>query len=1018
MMRQPTMEGFRCWSAESVSETVFSDIGALSSDADAVFLAAHTPVELEHSKGPEFDTHRIGERQVLEALLQRVGDQERNTLVAVTGCSGSGKSHVVRWVHAHLDKSDHRYAILYVPRAVQTIRDLLRRIVQGLPGVDSQNLLNRVDDAISGKSPGEVQDSLVAQMRIDLNWTIEDKIEFDGETKQDAEAREDRNSLLGVRDDEGRRREGLADLLEVPAINRTLTRPDGALRQLVQSYFSETSRRDDNDQIFTTHDLPVREKGVMGSLSNRPDLAELWRIIMRRPDDALSLLEEALRAALPKTLGLRTPGGETLDALFRESRKTLRKQGRELVLVFEDLAQFGLVDGELYDQFVTPPGKDLAPLRVVFAVTDGAYGRMERTVRTRVEHEFRVGGAALADASKFVGRYLNLVRVGRESVQTQWTPEEGLDRPTEWVPNACDTLEAGNPCRFRDDCHAAFGAVEIPEIGEVGLYPYNATALRRAMSHLGPSPTPRDVLDQCISTNLAEADSHIERGTYPHERTRNQFDFFATLPKDAVLSENPSSDPERTYRAVVIWGDEHALPGGVLTAFSLGGDPSSSAPQPQPTPTVSDRRPEPDEPSPLLPLFQWQNGAELPEGEVNYFRSTLYRLTATRLNLDQHLSFVHGGRGKEILDSLFKPTSFSLEGARGRPAGAGVASFELGRTAQDVQLLTAARWFREHGHFNPSSGLWPWPGNYDPARLLVALETQLDAWAREVRERFLDVTGGSILAQRAVGIRALALAAIGRRPADIASTMTVLNCPTDSLMIPSGAWEPVESMARRALTSVKADEYVAEFASVRQGDTGRPQIVDTFELETALTSAYAEPQDFLAQVAGDSTDPILQQAARGLLDALRNALPAERLEAASDSRRTAELLEDGRPPALGSRAFEIGRSARGVGLFRPSEGWNQFQHATDLLTDSSRHVEVDDLGQTEVDLLLRQHDIRGMRALRHALEVVNDAMTKTRLECERSSVGVADVARLRGEVQDELRRLTQMVKRLSSGSKQ
>ena len=105
-----------------------------------------------------------------------------------------------------------------------------------------------------------------------------------------------------------------------------MLRSDGHLSQLVQSYFSETSRRDDNDEIFTRDDLPIRERGILGALKGRDELRELWQIIQRQPDDALALLEEALRMALPKALGLRLPGADTLDALFRSSRKALRDQ--------------------------------------------------------------------------------------------------------------------------------------------------------------------------------------------------------------------------------------------------------------------------------------------------------------------------------------------------------------------------------------------------------------------------------------------------------------------------------------------------------------------------------------------------------------------------------------------------------------------------------------------------------------------------------------------------------------------
>jgi hypothetical protein len=1008
------MQAFRCWSAESVAETVFSDIGALSGDADAVFLAAHTPVRLEHLKGSEIAVHQSGERQVLDALLQRVGDLERNTLVAVTGGSGSGKSHVVRWVHAHIDKNDARYAILYVPRVVQTIRELLHRIVEGLPGVEGEDLLERVDQAVSGKLPGELQDSLVAQMRIDLNWTIEDQIAYEGEPDDEARAREDRNLLLGDRDEDGRRRDGLADLLEIATVNRTLVRTDGALRQLVESYYKETSRRDENDRIFSKDDLPLRERGVLGSLASRPELRELWQLIAQDPRDAISLLEEALRSALPKVLGLRSNGGETLDALFRESRRALRRQGRELVLVFEDLAQFGLVDAELYNQFVTPPGDDLAPLRVVFAITTGAYGEMERTVRTRVEHEFRVGGSALSDPRMFVGRYLNLVRVGRDESQSLWRNSGGPDASTPWMKNACDTIEAGLPCQFRDVCHASFGSVEIPELGNVGLYPYSDPALRRSISHLGDDPTPREVLDQSIWTTLVEADGHIERGTYPHERTKQQFDFFARMPKDALLQQFPSSDPERTYRALVVWGDENALPEGILSAFSL------DTAQPQRPPVAQYERPmnesapqvATDLPNPLLPLFQWQNGAELPEDEVVAFRNALYELTASRLGLDQYMVHVHSGRGKQLLDDLFNVTSFSLEGARGRRAGENSVGVELRRNAEDVQTLAAARWFKDHGHFVPARGLWEWPGAYDPARLMVDLEVRLDSWANTVRERFLMMTGGSLIAQDGLGVRALALAIAGCEPSELETAASVLSA-TRGQTAASGTWEVVDWAARRVLASFAAEELIGEFSAVRQGETGQPQLVDTRDLDTAIAEFLVDPQTSLTRVAETSNHPVLRQGARELLSAVSGAAGEQVNEISKSTALVAELLEGLTPSQVGDHASEVGRSAREAGLFRPSEGWQVFQRATDFLSQHSERVDPLDVRRGFNDLVLKQEGIRRTEAVARALGTVKQAMAATKGECERSGGDVGDASRLQGEAKHYLAELTRMLNELT-----
>ena len=782
-MTQETMAKFRCWSAEKVSETVFSDIGALAGDADAIFLAAHTPVELAHPKGTEVDQHASGEKQVLDALLGPLGDTERNTLIAVTGGSGSGKSHVVRWVNAHVSRDDDRYRVLYVPRAIQTLRSLLHRIVADLPGVDGTELLKRVDDAIGKASPGQLKDQVVNEMKIALNWTIQTLPAEDGETPDEAQAREDRNNLLGFADEEGRRRDGLADLLEEPLVSKALLRKGGRLDRLVASYYDETSRRDDSEEAFSEDDLPVRELGVRRALKGRPDLLELWEMVAHDSTDALSLLEDALRKAVPGTIGLReNGGGETLDGLFTQSRQILKQDGRELVLIFEDLTQFGLVDGELYDQFVTPPSADIAPLRVVFAVTDGAFARMDKTVSTRMSHVFQVGGSAMSDPQKFVGRYLNLVRIGGGRTRAL-REAAGPGDASPWMENACTSLENGLPCPFIETCHTSFGKVEIDGLGPVGLYPYNASSLRRAIDHLGNDGTPRLVLDECVATNLTEADARIADGTYPHERVKDRFDDHATMLRDVLVQDVPPAEKDRVYRARLIWGDEKPLSPGIVEAFSLRtGAPGPVQPTPNPEPTPAPKPPITTVVAdPLEPLYQWRNGDTLIENEVNYYRQTLLLLTQSRLQLDQHLVHVFSGRGKALLARMFNQTSFHFEGGRGAGAGKDSVRFEIKPTAESVQLLAAARWFRDHGHFDPERGKWPWPSGLAPMDMMLDLEDALDRWAAEVRSRFLEATGGSAIAADAVGLRAVALLASGHPESVLTSTVAVLNAPSAPL---------------------------------------------------------------------------------------------------------------------------------------------------------------------------------------------------------------------------------------------
>jgi hypothetical protein len=1002
------MQGFRCWSAEGVAETVYSDIGLLTESADALFLAAHSPIELEHRRGAELGLASSGEAKVLEALTSRIGSPDRNTLVAVTGDSGSGKSHVVRWVRSHLPDDDSRYRLLYVPRAVQTLRELLRRIIEGLPGAEGGDLMKQVDSAFTGVRPGQFQDRLVFEIKYALRWTMDDfAAPEDGETPEESERRRELNELLGFRDDEVGRKDGLADLLDIPAFAGVLLRPDGHLRQLVESYFNETSRRDDNDEVFTKEDLPIGTPGISRQLGSNRDLLELWQIIARKPEDALRLLEEALRIALPRATGLRRVDGETLDSLFRKSRKALRAKGRELVLIFEDLAMFGLVDGELYDQFATAPGEDLAPLRVLFAITDSPYARMPQTVRTRIEHEFRVGESALSKPAEFVARYLNLVRVGRQRTQELWSERSLGSAEEQWMANSCDTREAGRPCRHRDECHASFGTVPVEGLGNVGLYPYSHTALERARTRIGESATPRAVLDSCLLTVLPEADGHIERGTYPHEGTRRNFDFKVSTPKDALLQQHPSVDPERMYRALVIWGNEKPLATGISDAFALeSADVSQSSPPPNPSqPPATATIPLKNR---LVSLFQWQNGDPLPEDETNFLRDALRAFTVDRLQLDEQLIHIYGGLGKNMLEDLFNRTSFEIEGSRGRVAGAQSIKFKLTRSAEDTRVLAAVWWFRDHGHFDISQAKWQWPEGYDPGQLMLELEDRLDDWAGKVRDRMLEATGGAHLACQAVGIRALALGASGHAISEIDKVSGALLASSRPTWGPSPAWQVVDSVASQIVRNLNATEYVGQFAAVRQGDTGEAQLVDPRQLGDAIKQFLAQPESSLREMASLKSDPSLAQHAKQLLDALSVSAAQESASASETCAELASLLEGQTPAVVSEAAFNVADAAKDAGFFRPSDQWRKFRESIEVLSTRDG-FEALNLTDDLALLVVHQSTIRENRRLSEALLFVKEAMELTRQECERSGGAVVDVSDLRTKVQAHLDELNTLV---------
>ena len=211
----------------------------------------------------------------------------------------------------------------------------------------------------------------------------------------------------------------MADILLNLRVIEHFSRDGGTVAAVIRSLQAKRVGRDEDLPQFTAEDLPTRAAGVLNRLD--PDARIVWTSLRGDPAPAVALLNEALRRAVPMTLGIGT--GITLEDVFLEARELLHREGAELVLLFEDLALFGLMDGDLYDQFALQPGDTYCPLRVIFAITTYKYDSVPDTVQDRITHHYVVqnlGSGQTDDTNPsmvaFVARYLNNARVGREAL--------------------------------------------------------------------------------------------------------------------------------------------------------------------------------------------------------------------------------------------------------------------------------------------------------------------------------------------------------------------------------------------------------------------------------------------------------------------------------------------------------------------------------------------------------------------------------------------------------------------------
>jgi hypothetical protein len=983
-MNDDSFRRFRCWTIPKVQQTLFPDIASLGLDADAVFLAAHTSRDIEHAQGvQQLDAKR--EVAVLRALDSSFGLPDANTLIAITGPSGSGKSHLVRWVRAQLPESPASYRLIYVPKALETLRQLLNHILDRMPGPEAEAVKTELDKAVGQKPPQQLGEELLDRLRLILAFELP-------ETKP-GHNQELRSYLLGSRPEPAAGREGgLPDLMLIKPIRDHLLRPDGTIARIVNSVQGKR-QSDVKTPEFDASDFPIRQSDVLRQLQG--PLVPLWSLLLRDPSDAFALLNEARNRAVADALGMRP--GINLGEVFSKARRQLRSEGKELVLLFEDLTQFGLFDGDLYDQFTIQPGSDLAPIRALFAITDGKFEEnVPPTVRTRLDHHFKVAaltsneGDLEDQVAKFVARYLNIARIGRQRlVDTRAAADAGDRESGHWIPNAClDPLGDGRECINRDDCWSSFDAVD-----DIGLYPYDKTALRRRLRRMGERITARRIVEEIVRDFLVEADPIIGRGLFPDEHVRQRFDFTIALDKESIVpKENlEESERDRLHRCRVIWADGRIEKAGITVAFDLPTSEGTTAPPigdtpvPEPRPTAK--------PNPLVPLFSWQNGEEMLEAEAVWYRERLFELVLGRVDLLSMLIDPGPGPGQMLLGRVLSANSFELTNSPGQPAGRNRLRFPIEPDDSGVLLLSAVRWWWDHGHWDIDSTERKWDFPSNPASAQLTLDEFLESAARLTEGALVAVLlqGPAEPASAAVALRASALTAVGHGPADADANDSiewVFNAPSAQSMQPSPSWAPVAAESLSTLNDVGAG-WIAAFASAQQGETGEPLCVDAARL---LPTAQAAARDPVHALAGERTfDEAfieISQHWEKLGQSLRSSVEAE-------ARSLTQALEtvDGYLSGQDFRELvgaiaSAGQLAGDHNVFRPLHQYRAFRDACDRLAATSPEevarvlgaipqlLDVDS-GRNSVVVMRAQSWAPGVRSMEQDLDLIRSCLQAT-----------------------------------------
>lgn len=704
-----------CWDAHEASAIIPVEA---ESTSDGVFLATHSTIPI--TQRDQVDSARGGAVVDEQALLRAVQDQPADQpIIPILGKSGTGKSHLVRWLRAHLETKEST-RLIFVPKHRMSLRGILELILEHASGERADELRSKVATAVDAAA-----DEKTAQLKLRnaLAVNIETRGNRTDGTPEEIELR----SYLASAG-------GLPALFGDDVFRSRLLDQNGPIARLVREKLSGKGDEDKEDAFgFTPEDLnlsvdDVNRAGqaareVAGALTSEHSFREL----------AAKMINEQLGPSVSEVFGV---GGDDLKQILIDVRVELDKQGLELLVLIEDFSIFQGIQGGLIDAItlISTEAQKLCPLRVVMAVTTGYFiNQMPETVYTRTYRVFDLdlpdGIQASFQPTGFASRYLNAVRVGASQL-------DAAHASADEVPNACEQ------CPVNAACHSSFG-----EVDGYGLFPFNQAALDRAIKSQSTdgSFVARNVLTRVLRPVLHRDQAEINNGRFPSEGFANDFrggasDRLANI-EDQFKLRSPGDEElsERRIRLVRFWGSgpgAENLPPTIHDAFDVSpiddlGDARPPTPDSRPTlpakpSATATPTPQPVAPDPQLvkAVDGWLATGNILQGEINDLRNIVFQAVRQRLAFEDG----YGGDSLWGNDKALAP-GFEAKMVEFSQAKIADAVLPMDRSnADDMRALRALAWANHKNN---------WADVPDGERLQRLTETAIDRWASRVGSKLL-----------------------------------------------------------------------------------------------------------------------------------------------------------------------------------------------------------------------------------------------------------------------------------------
>lgn len=508
------------------------------------FMATHIPfkkivfqggVLLDKNQENIVKKEILPETDVFYKLFEDDAVRDKHQLIIVNGSSGSGKSHFIRWVYTNLlakKFNNGEDEVLLINRSDNTLKGTIKQLlgIEAVKNLRNRDIYERLVKANTTISDVKFKEEIFAKFIVEINVSDDEFL----------------TSLAKKR---------LVALLNNDLFKSEMMKPDGPIERIFSKISASNVSNIDIIAEFKKEDFIITTDffDEMKDTADNSAVSMAKKLVSDDCDDELlskivNFMNSKVDDVIQSCAGIE-PGD--FQQIFKEIRQELYKQGKNLILLIEDITSFTGVNQALLNVLVTEhtglnASDKLCKLVSVVGATKQYYDTFRDNYKDRITAQITIEDGSLGqnknDLFLFFAKYLNAVSLLEKDFK-EWYVNTGAD-------------EAQIPVHIPDV--ASWETVQYSG-NNLSLYPFTKKAIENLYAYMNVHQTPRYILLEIIKPAIVELITDKSKFiTYLVKRNKPDLGD-AVLKISAIVNtlkiDNREEYKERAIALISFWGN-------------------------------------------------------------------------------------------------------------------------------------------------------------------------------------------------------------------------------------------------------------------------------------------------------------------------------------------------------------------------------------------------------------------------------------------------------------------------------